>query len=116
MEECKVLKVYSEKYAAQRPHKPTESRSSGNPEHSKAVEFDDNTQEFNTMENHSGHIPRKKQGIKVTTQEQNIKSVKVSAAEKGRTYGIDSLNLTDTAHAENDCVLGEENSDGHNSE
>ena len=52
----------------------------------------------------------------MAAKKRKIKSAKSAAAEKGRTYGIDSLNLTDTAHAENDCVLGEENSDGHNSE
>ena len=49
-EECKVLKVYYEKYVTQRPHKPTEAWSGGKPKCGKSVEFDDNTQEFNTME------------------------------------------------------------------
>ena len=42
-------------------------------------------------------------------QKRNNKSTKAAAAEKERIYGIDSLNLSDTAHAENDSVQGEEN-------
>ena len=59
------------------------------------------------MENHGDHIPRKKKGVKLTTKKRNIKSAKADAVEKVRTYGIDSLNLADTAHAENDYVQGE---------
>ena len=59
-EECKVLKLYSEKYAAQRPHKPKGDCSGGNPRRGKVVDFDDNTQEVNTMKNHVNPTPRKK--------------------------------------------------------
>ena len=45
-----------------------------------------------------------------------IKSVKLAVAEKGRTYGIDSLNLAYTIHADNDSAWREENADGHVSE
>ena len=58
-EESKVLKVYSEKYAVQQPHKPTETRSGGKPKSAKAAEFDTNTMEVNTMENHGDPIPSK---------------------------------------------------------
>ena len=43
----------------------------------------------------------------MATKTHKIKSVKEAAVEKGRTYGIDSLNVADTAHAENDFVRGE---------
>ena len=43
-EECKVIKINCEKYAAQRPHKPIEARFGGKPKRGKAVEFNDNTQ------------------------------------------------------------------------
>ena len=49
-------------------------------------------------------------------QKRNNKRAKVAAAEKGRINGIDSLNLSDTAHAENDSVQGEENANEHDSE
>ena len=78
-EEYKVLKFYSEKYAAQRPHKPTEARSGGKPKRGKAVEFDDNTQEVNTMENYGYPTSSKKKVTKVATKKCNIKSVKSSA-------------------------------------
>ena len=68
------------------------------------------------MENHGYPIPRKKNGTKVATKKRKIKIVKAAASEKGRTYGIVSLNLSDTAHADNDSVRGEGNSDGHDSE
>ena len=55
LEECKVLKFYSEKYA---------SRSGGKPKCGKTVELDDNTQEVNTMKNRGDTIPRKKSGKK----------------------------------------------------
>ena len=97
-DECKVLKVYSEKYAAQRPHKPTEALSGGKPKRGKVVESDDNTQKVNTMENHGDSIPRNEKEKKLATKKCKIKSVKVAAVEKGRTYGINSLNPADTAH------------------
>ena len=50
-----------------------------------------------------------------TTKNCKIESVKKAAAEKGRTYGICSLNIADNAHAENDSVRIEENADGHDS-
>ena len=68
------------------------------------------------MENCGDPIPRKKKGTKVMTKKHKIKSVKADAVEKGRTYGIDSLNLDDTTLVYNDSILGEENSNGHDSE
>ena len=56
------------------------------------------------MENHGDTTPRKKRVTKMATKKCNIKSVKPAAVEKERTYGIDSLNLADTTHAENDSV------------
>ena len=102
-------------YAAQRPHKSTETWSGGNSKHGKVVKFDDNTQEANVMQNDEIPIPRKKKGTQLATKKRKIKSVKPASAEKGSTYGIDSLNLSDTAHAEIDSVRGEENSYGHDS-
>ena len=52
----------------------------------------------------------------MTTKKRKIKSAKSDAAEKGSTYGIESLILADTVHADNDSVLGEENSNRHDSE
>ena len=52
----------------------------------------------------------------MTTKKRKIKSAKTDAVEKGRTYGIESLNLSETSHAENDSVRGEENANGHDSE
>ena len=57
-EECKVLKEYSEKYTAQRPHK--EACSGGNKNRGKSVESDGKTQEVNSMVCHTEPIPRKK--------------------------------------------------------
>ena len=81
-EECKVLKVYSENYAAQRPHKSIEACSGGNPKRGKVVEFDDNNQEVNTTENCGDPIPRKKKGTKVATKKHKIKIVKAGSSEK----------------------------------
>ena len=67
------------------------------------------------MQNDEIPIPRKKKGTQLATKKRKIKSVKPASAEKGSTYGIDSLNLSDTAHAEIDSVRGEENSYGHDS-
>ena len=67
------------------------------------------------MVNHCDTIPRKKKEKKVATKNCNIKSVKAAAVEKERSYGIDSLNLADTAHADNYSVLGELNTTGHDS-
>ena len=39
--------------------------------------------------------------------------IKEATVKKERTYGINSLNLADTAHADNDSVLGEEKGNGH---
>ena len=66
-EECKVLKFYSEKYAAQRPHKPTKARFGGKPKCGKVVEFEDNTEEVNNVENHGDPITRKKRGTNMAT-------------------------------------------------
>ena len=68
------------------------------------------------MENHGDPILRNKKVTKVATKKRKIKSLKAAAAEKGRTYGIDRLNLSNTAHAENYCVQGEENPNRHDSE
>ena len=43
----------------------------------------------------------------MATKTHKIKSVKEAAVEKGRTYGIDILNLAGTAHAENESIRGE---------
>ena len=43
--------------------------------------------------------------------------MKADAAEKVRTYDIDSFNLADTVHeAENEYVQGEDNASGNDSE
>ena len=115
-EECKVLKVYSEKYAAQRSHKYTEARSGGKPKHGEFAEFDRKTREASVIENYDIPIPRKKKVTKGAIKKRKIKSVKADAAEKGRTYGIGILNLADTVHAENYSVRGEENINENDSE
>ena len=54
---------------------------------------------------------------KMDIKKRKIKIVKVYAAEKGRAYGIDSLNLADTVHeADNDFIQGEDNAAGNDSE
>ena len=115
-EDCKVLKVYSEWYATQRRNKKKETRSCGKPKRGKVVEFDDNTHESNVVQNDEIPIPRKKKGTNVATKKCKIKIVKSAASEQLHTYGIDSLNLSDTEHTDNDYVRGEENSNGHDSE
>ena len=60
------------------------------------------------MENHGDPI--------LDTKKRKIKSDKEATLEQERTYGIESLNIADTAHAENDSVLGEKNANGHESE
>ena len=53
---------------------------------------------------------------KLAIKKRRIKSAKADAAGKGRTYGIDSLNLSDTVHeADNDSIHGEGNAYGHDS-
>ena len=52
----------------------------------------------------------------MTTKKRKIKSAKADTVEKVCTYGIDRLNLSDTAHEDNDSVQGEENANGHDSE
>ena len=101
-EECKVINVYSGNYAVQQPHTSTESRTSGKPKCVKVVEFNENTQESNVIQNDDIPIPRNKKGKKVAIKKRKIKSVKADSAEKGCTYGIDSLNLAETVHADND--------------
>ena len=59
-EECKVLNIYSGEYAAQGPRENKEARSGGNPKRGKTVEFDENTQEVNVVDNHDNPIPRNK--------------------------------------------------------
>ena len=57
-EECKVIKIYSESYAAQQPHQNKESRSGGKPKCGKSIEFNENTQEVHVMEKHDDPIRR----------------------------------------------------------
>ena len=53
---------------------------------------------------------------KLAIKKRRIKSAKADAAEKGRTYGIDSLNLSDTVHeADNYSIQWEDNAYGHDS-
>ena len=69
------------------------------------------------MENRDNPIPKKKKGKKLAIKKRKIKSVKAAAAEKGRTYGIYSLNLADTVYeTENDSIQGEGNASGDDSE
>ena len=42
----------------------------------------------------------------MANKKRKIKSVKAAAVEKRRTYGIDSLNLSDTTYVENESVRG----------
>ena len=61
------------------------------------------------MENNDIPIPRKKKEKKLAIKKRKTKSVKsAAAAEKGRTHGIDRINIVETVHeAENDSVQGE---------
>ena len=68
------------------------------------------------MGNYGDPIPRKKKGLKVVTKKCNTKSVKADAVEKVRTYGIDIINLADTAQEKNYSIMGKEISNGHDSE
>ena len=58
MEECKLLKDYSTKYAARRPHKE-EARSGSNKKRGKAVHFDGTTEEVNSITSRDTPIPEK---------------------------------------------------------
>ena len=58
------------------------------------------------MQNYDNPIPRKEKGAKLATQKRKIKSVETTAAEKGITYGINSLNLNGTTHVNNESVWG----------
>ena len=98
----------------QQPHTSTESRTSGKPKCVKVVEFNENTQESNVIQNDDIPTPKKKKGIKVATKKPKRKSVKSATVEK-RNYGIDSLNLADTTHGENYSILGEQNVNGNDS-
>ena len=60
MDECKVLKEYTAKYAAQRSHNEIEARSGGNKKRGKTVKFNGATEEVNRMTDHGASIPRKK--------------------------------------------------------
>ena len=63
-EECKLPKIYSEKYAEQRPHKEKEARSVSKNKCGKSIDFDRETKETNTMESHDDHTPKKKIRLK----------------------------------------------------
>ena len=58
-EECKVLKIYSDKYAAQRPHKYKEYWSGRKTKHGKYVKFGNNIQEVKIMETYDDPTPNK---------------------------------------------------------
>ena len=67
-EECKALKRYFKKCAAQRLHKENEARSGGETKCGKSVELDRKLKEVNIME-HDDPIPKKKKGggwLKIT--------------------------------------------------
>ena len=68
------------------------------------------------MENHDDTIPRKKKEKNRLLKRRRIKNTKEDASGKGRTYGIDRLNLAETVHeGENDSVHEEENASGNDS-
>ena len=90
--------------------------SGGNSKRGTVVKFGYKNQEVNTMENHVDPIPRNKKERKVATKKCKIKSIKISAVERGHTCGIVRPNLVDTAYAENEPVQGKENPNGHESE
>ena len=79
-EECNVLNIYSENYAAKRPHQSKEARSGGKTKRGKSVEFNKNTQEINVMENHDDPIPSNNKEKKLATKNCKIKSAKSAAA------------------------------------
>ena len=96
-EKYKLIKVYSDKYAAQQPYQDKEARSGGKPKHGKYVEFSDNTQEVKIMETYDDHILNNNNG-KELTKKRKSEIVKTETAEVERNYGIDRLNLTETVH------------------
>ena len=68
------------------------------------------------MENHDDPIHNNKKGEKLATKNFKVKSVKAAASEKGRTYGIDCLNFSETVNeSENDSVHEADNASVHNS-
>ena len=81
----------------QRPHKDKEARSVGNKKRDDTVKFDSETQEVNTMVYHDAPIPRKKKG-KNQAKNPMIEKDTAIPSEKGRTYGIDRLNLGELAN------------------
>ena len=58
-EEWKVLRDYSKKYTAQRPHKDNEAHSGIKIKRNKSAEFDSRFKKANVME-HGNTIPKKK--------------------------------------------------------
>ena len=62
IEECKILKDYSTKYAAQRPHDEREAHSGGKKKRGKTVQFDSTTEEVIITTARDAPIPIKTKG------------------------------------------------------
>ena len=95
-EECKALKRYFKKCAAQRLHKENEARSGGETKCGKSVELDRKLKEVNIME-HDDPIPKKKKGGGLAKNHKS-ESAKTDPEEIRRTYGIDRLKIGQTKH------------------
>ena len=87
--ECKVLKDYSEKYAAQRTH---EEERYGRKKRGNIVKFNKNTEKMNSID--TSAVPNKK-GKKRNKTHKSEPEVAASK-EDDHTYGIDCLNLSGT--------------------
>ena len=78
IEECKVIKEYFKKYAAQRTHKDKEAISRGKKKSGKTIKFDGETQDFNTMVSHDAPISKKKKGKNMAKNNKSEKYVAVT--------------------------------------
>ena len=96
-EEYKLIKIYSEKYSAQQPHKEKEACSGGKTKRGKSVNFDKDIQEINNMKSHDDPIPKKMKENELI-EKCKSESAKSEPSEIGSTYGIDHLNLVESTH------------------
>ena len=101
MEECKLLKGHSTKYAAQQPYKE-EASSGGNRKQGKIIQFDGTTENVNSMTAPDAPILRNQKGEIQTKKPKSDKDTAIPE-EKEHTYRIDCLNLRDlTVESDND--------------
>ena len=94
-EECKLLKVYSKIYAAQRPYKDNKGRYSGKTKPGEYVEFNSTAKEANIME-HGDPIPKKNKGK--TSQKPQEWKRQDKTKRLWKTYGIEHLKIGEATH------------------